>query len=124
MKVLKKLVLLSLVICFYSQYSFGQKCLSSECYGCVCEIFDVWWPDDAPNCFKKEISKITKKKDAAKNIKVLPQMTEAATGATLENTTGEEMTVEAQTQDPAVSECISKDEECPNSVPDQVQSEP
>lgn len=33
--------------------------LGSECYPCVCEILDFWWPDDAPNCFKKEIQKIT-----------------------------------------------------------------
>ena len=34
--------------------------LGSECYPCVCEVIDTLWPDDAPNCFKKEISKITK----------------------------------------------------------------
>ena len=34
--------------------------LGSECYPCVCEVIDALWPDDAPNCFKKEISKITK----------------------------------------------------------------
>ncbi len=34
--------------------------LGTECYPCVCEILDYWWPDDAPNCFKKEIQKITK----------------------------------------------------------------
>ena len=33
--------------------------LGSECYACVCEVIDALWPDDAPNCFKKEISKIT-----------------------------------------------------------------
>eukprot|EP00095_Tigriopus_kingsejongensis_P007667 maker-scaffold156_size297567-snap-gene-0.22 protein:Tk07667 transcript:maker-scaffold156_size297567-snap-gene-0.22-mRNA-1 annotation:"GL10978" len=33
--------------------------LGSECLGCICEIFDYWWPNDAPNCFKKEIQKIT-----------------------------------------------------------------
>ena len=33
--------------------------LGSECYPCICEIVDFWWPDDAPNCFKKEIQKIT-----------------------------------------------------------------
>ena len=33
--------------------------LGSECYPCICEIIDFWWPDDAPNCFKKEIQKIT-----------------------------------------------------------------
>ncbi len=33
--------------------------LSSECYPCICEVIDYWWPDDAPNCFKKEIQKIT-----------------------------------------------------------------
>ena len=35
--------------------------LGSECYPCVCEVIDALWPDDAPNCFKKEISKITKR---------------------------------------------------------------
>lgn len=34
--------------------------LGSECLGCICEIFDYWWPDDAPNCFKKEIQKIVR----------------------------------------------------------------
>ena len=34
--------------------------LGSECYPCVCEVIDALWPDDAPNCFKKEINKITK----------------------------------------------------------------
>ena len=34
--------------------------LGSECYPCVCEVIDALWPNDAPNCFKKEISKITK----------------------------------------------------------------
>ena len=34
--------------------------LGSECYPCICEILDYWWPDDAPNCFKKEIQRITK----------------------------------------------------------------
>lgn len=34
--------------------------LGSECHPCICEIMDYWWPDDAPNCFKKEIQKITK----------------------------------------------------------------
>ena len=34
--------------------------LGSECYPCVCEVINALWPDDAPNCFKKEISKITK----------------------------------------------------------------
>ncbi|TRY78281.1 hypothetical protein TCAL_08763 [Tigriopus californicus] len=34
--------------------------LGSECFGCICEIFDYWWPDDAPNCFKKEIQKIVR----------------------------------------------------------------
>ena len=27
--------------------------LKTDCFGCVCEIFDMWWPEDAPNCFKK-----------------------------------------------------------------------
>ena len=36
--------------------------LGGECYPCVCEILDYWWPDDAPNCFKKEITKITNSK--------------------------------------------------------------
>ena len=34
--------------------------LGSECYPCICEILDYWWPDDAPNCFKKEIQRITR----------------------------------------------------------------
>ena len=34
--------------------------LGSECYPCVCEVLDTLWPDDAPNCFKKELAKITK----------------------------------------------------------------
>jgi len=33
--------------------------LGSECSPCICEIVDYWWPDDAPNCFKKEIQKMT-----------------------------------------------------------------
>ena len=33
--------------------------MGSECYPCICEILDYWWPDDAPNCFKKEIQRIT-----------------------------------------------------------------
>ena len=32
--------------------------LGSECYPCVCEVIDALWPDDAPNCFKKEIKHI------------------------------------------------------------------
>ena len=38
----------------------GAVELGSECYPCICEILDYWWPDDAPNCFKKEIQRITK----------------------------------------------------------------
>ena len=29
----------------------------SECYDCICEILDFWWPDDSPNCLKKEMQK-------------------------------------------------------------------
>jgi len=35
--------------------------LKGECFGCVCEIIDLWWPQDAPNCYKKEIRKIKEK---------------------------------------------------------------
>ena len=45
-------------IIFNFSFLFSLE-LGSECYPCICEIVDYWWPDDAPNCFKKEIQKIT-----------------------------------------------------------------
>lgn len=50
--------------------------LKSDCFGCVCEIIDTWWPEDAPNCFKKEIRTITKKEGGGvkENMRVLPDM--------------------------------------------------
>ena len=43
--------------------------LGSECYPCICEIIDFWWPDDAPNCFKKEIQKITADSNSKDKVK-------------------------------------------------------
>ena len=57
--------------------------LGSECYPCVCEVIDALWPDDAPNCFKKEINKITKPvNNGASNS---PQEDNTASVPTVEN---------------------------------------
>ena len=44
---------------FVISWITGAIELGSECLPCICEIVDYWWPDDAPNCFKKEIQKMT-----------------------------------------------------------------
>ena len=36
---------------------------TSQCFGCICEILDFWWPNDAPNCLKKEIVRVMSKKE-------------------------------------------------------------
>ena len=36
---------------------------TSQCFGCICEILDFWWPNDAPNCMKKEIVRAMGKKE-------------------------------------------------------------
>ena len=28
---------------------------TSQCFGCICEVLDFWWPKDAPNCYRKQI---------------------------------------------------------------------
>ena len=59
------LILLGVGMAVWNCGTFEMDCikntieLGSECYPCICEIIDFWWPDDAPNCFKKEIQKIT-----------------------------------------------------------------
>ena len=37
---------------------------SSQCFGCICEVLDIWWPSDAPNCFKKELIRALDERDA------------------------------------------------------------
>ena len=56
---------LALIICIkiFLNTNFINIFTGSECYPCICEILDFWWPDDAPNCFKKEIQKITKNEE-------------------------------------------------------------
>ena len=41
---------------------FLRNCIdaTSQCFGCICEVLDLWWPKDAPNCFKKEIVRVMK----------------------------------------------------------------
>ena len=63
--------------------------LGSECYPCVCEVIDALWPNDAPNCFKKEISKITKpieKKDILQ-----PQQAASSEENTINSTVHDEL---------------------------------
>ena len=45
-------------------YNF-RNCIdaTSQCFGCICEILDFWWPNDAPNCLKKEIVRAMGKKE-------------------------------------------------------------
>ena len=50
--------------------------LGSECYPCICEIIDFWWPNDAPNCFKKEIQKITETQESQNEESIIDQKTE------------------------------------------------
>ena len=44
---------------------FVRNCIdaTSQCFGCICEILDFWWPKDAPNCLKKEIVRAMSKKE-------------------------------------------------------------
>ena len=37
---------------------------SSQCFGCICEVLDTWWPADAPNCFKKKLIRALDEKHA------------------------------------------------------------
>ena len=53
--------------CFKSnlQYCIVRNCIdaTSQCFGCICEILDFWWPSDAPNCLKKEVVRVMSKKE-------------------------------------------------------------
>ena len=50
------------VACF--DHRIVRNCIdaTSQCFGCICEILDFWWPTDAPNCLKKEIVRAMSKK--------------------------------------------------------------
>ena len=63
--------------------------LGSECYPCVCEVIDALWPNDAPNCFKKEISKITK--PIVKEDILQPQKEESLDENTVDSTFKDEL---------------------------------
>ena len=76
--------------------------LGSECFGCVCEIFDVWWPDDAPNCFKKELKKIVGRgADVSGNatVHILPNITASAQASGDDENSNNNSNVEVEKKD-------------------------
>ena len=55
---------------------------TSQCFGCICEVLDVWWPKDAPNCYRKEIVRaMTEKEETNESIDIGVQTNMESEGA-------------------------------------------